>query len=468
MSYNFESEVPEALGQLLKTETDYNVIIYVGEEPNSKEFHAHSIILRCRSEYFNKILTDENIEKKEGKYIIKKPNISPQAFDIILKYLYTGKINITNKTGTELLDFMIVSDEFMLEKLTKLTEDFIIENQRQFLQKDPVGILQIVYCFKPLVKLQEYCLDKVCSEPKILFNSDRFTQLSAHLLEIILKRDDLNLEEIEIWEYLVKWGFAQGQALNQDVTKWSQDDFNTFKRILYKFIPLIRFYGITTRDYFNKVRPYEEILPKELKDDILKSYMIPEYKPIYTPRLPKCNNIINDSIIINREHFTLFANWFDRRKENGKYINDIPYRFNLLYRASRDGNTAAVFHAKCDNKGATIVIAKFNNSEQIVGGYNPLFWDSSNSEKSTNDSFIFSFSDKNNLQSANVAYSYGNGYSIQSYSYCGPFFGCNDLYINYIASNDWYCRGSSSYPTLNLPNKMIMDDYEVFQVIKNS
>ena len=89
MSYNFESEVPEALGQLLKTEMDYNdVIIHIGEEPNSKEFHAHSIILRCRSEYFNKIFSAENIEnieKKDEKYIIKKPNISPQAFDIILK-----------------------------------------------------------------------------------------------------------------------------------------------------------------------------------------------------------------------------------------------------------------------------------------------------------------------------------------------------------------------------------------------
>src|SRR4051812_45606961 len=84
MSYNFNFEIHEALEQLLKTETDYNVIIYIGEEPNFKEFHAHSIILRCRSEYFNKIFSDENIEKKDGKYIIKKPNITPQAFDIIL------------------------------------------------------------------------------------------------------------------------------------------------------------------------------------------------------------------------------------------------------------------------------------------------------------------------------------------------------------------------------------------------
>jgi len=85
MSYNFESEVSQALELLLKTETDYNVIVHIGKEPNFKEFHAHFIILCCRSEYFNKILSSKDIEKKNGKYIIKKPNITPQSFDVILK-----------------------------------------------------------------------------------------------------------------------------------------------------------------------------------------------------------------------------------------------------------------------------------------------------------------------------------------------------------------------------------------------
>jgi hypothetical protein len=85
MTYNFESELSEAFGQLLKIETDYNVIIYIGKEPNFKEFHAHSYILRCRSEYFNKILSSKNIEKKDGKYISKLTNIFPHVFDAILK-----------------------------------------------------------------------------------------------------------------------------------------------------------------------------------------------------------------------------------------------------------------------------------------------------------------------------------------------------------------------------------------------
>src|SRR5581483_3819265 len=100
-----------------------------------------------------------------------------------------------------------------------------------------------------------------------------------------------------------------------------------------------------------------------------------------------------------------------------------PYKFNLLYRASRDGNTDASFHKKCDNKGATIVVAKIQNSEKIVGGYNPLFWDSSNNWKSTNDSFIFSFADRNNLQNAKVGYCTNQIYAVGCSSSYGPVFG---------------------------------------------
>jgi hypothetical protein len=88
MSYNIESEiikVIKALEGILKNETDYNVIIYVGKEPYFKEFHAHSNILRSRSDYFNEILSAGDIEKVDGKYIIKKPTFTPKSFDIILE-----------------------------------------------------------------------------------------------------------------------------------------------------------------------------------------------------------------------------------------------------------------------------------------------------------------------------------------------------------------------------------------------
>lgn len=89
MQYNYLKEekikIIQSLGDLLKNGTDHNVIIHIGECSNFKKFYAHTAILRCRSVHFNKILSAKDIKKEGGKYIIKKPNITPQAFDVILE-----------------------------------------------------------------------------------------------------------------------------------------------------------------------------------------------------------------------------------------------------------------------------------------------------------------------------------------------------------------------------------------------
>ena len=48
--------------------------------------------------------------------------------------------------------------------------------------------------------MQEFCLETICFQPEILFDSVKFINLPAPVLEIILRRDDLNLDEIDVWE----------------------------------------------------------------------------------------------------------------------------------------------------------------------------------------------------------------------------------------------------------------------------
>ena len=48
-------------------------------------------------------------------------------------------------------------------------------------------------------------------------------------------------------------------------------------------------------------------------------------------------------------------------------------KWNLCYRASRDGWSAQDFHRHCDNKGPTVVLVKVNDC--IFGGYTDQHWD---------------------------------------------------------------------------------------------
>ena len=85
MSSKFLVELSNDYEKLFEVETGYDVVIYAGEEPNIKEIHAHSNILCIRSQYFRSAFSNEWAEKRDGKFIFRKPNISPQLFDIILR-----------------------------------------------------------------------------------------------------------------------------------------------------------------------------------------------------------------------------------------------------------------------------------------------------------------------------------------------------------------------------------------------
>ena len=85
MSSKFWAELSSDYEKLFETEIGYDVIIYAGEEPNVKEIHAHSNILSMRSLYFHTAFSNEWAKKKDGRYFFKKPNISPNLFDIILR-----------------------------------------------------------------------------------------------------------------------------------------------------------------------------------------------------------------------------------------------------------------------------------------------------------------------------------------------------------------------------------------------
>ena len=111
----------------------------------------------------------------------------------------------------------------------------MIEHQTEFLHQNPTGILEVVYQHDTFTDLWNFCLEIICEDPKVLFNSERFINLKVPLLELLLKRDDLCVDEIEIWESLLKWCFAQ-QNMENDPAKWSEEGIK-IESSLHRFIP---------------------------------------------------------------------------------------------------------------------------------------------------------------------------------------------------------------------------------------
>ena len=398
--------------------------------------------------------------------------------------MYYGSVDFTKLQSREILNLLLSSDELGLQPLVTYTQDTLIENHSDFIIKNIIEIIELIYQKKSFDNLWVFCLQEICDNSDHLFKSTKFLSFNPSILEIILKRDDCFVNEIIVWENLLKWACGQNPVIQQDINKWSKNEFTVMERRLSRFIPSIRFYHISSEDFLLKIYPFKELLPNDLINNIFAYHMKPNNRQ-NIDIVQHCQKSRYDSVIITSQYFNIFASWIEKKNNTYYNIRNNTYIFKLLYRASRDGNTVAAFHKKCYNKGSTIVIAKIANSEQIVGGYNPLDWkpgSNHNSRKSINDSFIFSFTDRNNLQTADVSYSNDSNNGHQCSNIChsifGPAFGGvhDDLNTNFFANTFFlrvclnngggWVRNPHTYSIDSIPYncEFNVSDYEVFQI----
>ncbi|RIB05829.1 hypothetical protein C2G38_2253588 [Gigaspora rosea] len=469
--------------ELFEKGEDYNVIINVGESPNAKEFKAYSGILKYRSKYFQNELTNAIINTNSITRINLKPHISTQQFEIIIKYIYGGIISLEEFDAQFIFDLLLVTDELLFGELTEIIETHLIESNAHWLRSHFSHIYKSSFENKNLKKLQKWCNDIVAKYPNLIFDSENFVFLKEDALISLIQRDDLQMEEIKIWNNVIKWGIAQNTGLPSDLGDWSCENFMTLNSTLKNCLPFIRYFQISADDAFNNIWPYSHILEKKLWKDLSGKFMFNNYKissivlpprTISKPDLPN-RSMEPFSAVINEEHTAEIASWIDKTTTAYSTTNN-PYEFKLLLRGSRDGFNRKSFWNLCNLKENTITVINIkisDNIERIISGYNPITWDRSKiGWVNCQDSFIFSL--KNSVQKDSIlsrvkrpeyAFHYDDAYR-------GADFGggCNlSMFVGSYDCQDkgCYCAHSSRYQNQIVDNGYyFINEYEVFQIHK--
>ncbi|UZO02678.1 uncharacterized protein OCT59_021157 [Rhizophagus irregularis] len=472
----FLPKLSQNLLEILNDEEFYDITIEVGSDPYVKVFRAHIVILNYRSPYLRRILST-NKKKNDGILTnIKLPNISPEFFHVLLRYIYGGKLSLEEYDISDIIKILVIANELNLQELIPYIESFLIKNRTNWLEQNFELIYQTSFENDSFLELQKYCTDLIYKEPEKRFNSPNFSTIPERLLITLIQNDNLQMKEIQVWEYVIKWGLAQNPGLPSDPTNFSKDDFNTLKNTLQQCIPFIRFHNLNSIEFSKKVLPYKKILSKESYKELLNHFLendikeslprisVPKQKSTLdiarvtnsdkesqkyvslasgtsTRRLMghdnnkqnvSTNKIKNiDSKIITPQHAGIISKWIDRLE-----ITDKPttsYEFKLLYRDSRDGSSGAFnrfkkFHEICVDQPHTVTLVKAEGNNEILGGYNPIEWKFDGNYGVTKDSFIFSFNNGDiedyilsRVKNEKKAISKIDRYSI------GPSFGDGDL-----------------------------------------
>src|ERR1700744_1220807 len=143
-----------------------------------------------------------NIYNKVLIFILK--NFFNHFIIYYFRFIYSGNIELKSLQGPDVLKLLISVDELNIQQLISHIQEYLIEHQTEFLHQNPTGILETVYQHETFTDLWNFCLEKISEEPKILFGFDKFINLKAPLLELFLKKDDLYMEEIKIWEMVFR------------------------------------------------------------------------------------------------------------------------------------------------------------------------------------------------------------------------------------------------------------------------
>jgi hypothetical protein len=135
--------------------------------------------------------------------------------------------------------------------------------------------------------------------------------------------------------------------------------------------------------------------------------------------LPEMASFASD-ILAAEDHKLLLEGWVAESKPD----LDTEVTLCLLYRGSRDGFGAADFHAKCDDKGATVTIVK-STEGCIFGGYSDQSWKSNiYGFKSSSCAFLFSIVNPAGLAPIKLPLTgERNNKAVCCYSLYGPVFG---------------------------------------------
>src|SRR5437763_13172728 len=141
------------------------------------------------------------------------------------RYFYNGTININNLNPNEILELLEACDELNIGELIEDLQNYLIVEKKEWIKQNLVYTHKISSHHQLFNLLHNYCSELINENPALFLESNDITTIEKPMLISILEKDDLELEEIDIWDYVIKWGIGQNEELVKAISEWKKEDF---------------------------------------------------------------------------------------------------------------------------------------------------------------------------------------------------------------------------------------------------
>lgn len=162
-----------------------------------KEFPCHRLVLCACSSYFRTIFLSDLDESKKKEIVLE--DVEPGVMGLILKYLYTSKINVTEQN---VQDIFAVANMYQIPSIFTVCVSFL---QKRLSLSNCLAIFRLglmLDCPRLAVTARNFA----CERFQLISRDEEFFQLVPSELAAILANDNLNVESEEVvFDALMTW-----------------------------------------------------------------------------------------------------------------------------------------------------------------------------------------------------------------------------------------------------------------------
>ena len=321
----------------------------------------------------------KNSESKELK--IELEEISKENINLKTEIEQLKKNSENKNLKTKLEEINIENTELKteIEQLKNNKEDENLKNQIENLNKENINLKSEIEKLKKNneIKILKNKIEKITKENKKLKSEKRnLQQKNENKTEIITKENNNLKIEIEKlkknYEKKIEEITSENTKLNSEMENLKKNCENKIKNNenemakLNKEIERYKINSLENDQFRNKIINLETLI-QELTEKLEKTQ----------------EKEVKGDIIHNMKELKLITKKIKKKKSTRMIID-------LLYKASIDGDSAQVFHQKCDKAKNTIVLIETKNGKRF-GGYTTCNWSGNCIEKKDSEAFIFSF-----------------------------------------------------------------------------
>ncbi|XP_050404482.1 BTB/POZ domain-containing protein 6-B [Patella vulgata] len=184
----------------------------VGISPNQQVIPAHTYVLATGSTVFFAMFHGGLAsETKE----VEIPDVEPQAFYNLLRYLYCDEIRLE---PDNVLATLYAAKKYIVPHLAKVCVDFL---ETSLSARNACVLLSQGRLFEE-VELMQRCWEVIDAQAEEAFKSDGFSDIDYKTLETILSRETLNAKELSIFQAVCRWSEAECKRQGIDVNPENQ------------------------------------------------------------------------------------------------------------------------------------------------------------------------------------------------------------------------------------------------------